>query len=166
MTAMVEQRRHVRKRVFKAAQIALGEAASVLECVTYDLSARGVRLRLSTTYGIPHEFDLIIDGSRRPARAVWRTSKEIGVIFREATQHHFAPGQHAQDIAPLLALLKMASERWPASGDENISEIELLRRDQTLLELWPEACRRTGVPVHEFPVGVIKRWQKKMGRPN
>jgi hypothetical protein len=32
--------------------------------------------------------------------------------------------------------------------------------------MWPEACRRTGVPVHEFPIGVIKRWQQEMGWPN
>jgi hypothetical protein len=165
MTA-VEQRRHVRRRTFKAAQIAFGESAPILECVTYDLSACGVRLRLSTTYGIPHEFDLIIDGNRRPARSVWRTPGEIGVVFPATSQRGADFGRRGQDIAPLLALLKMASERWPVSGNENISESELLERDRILLELWPEACRRTGVPVHEFPMGVIRLWQQKMGWPN
>jgi hypothetical protein len=166
MTAATEQRRQVRKRVFKAAQIVFGESAPMLECVTYDLSAHGVRLRLSTTYGIPHEFDLVIDGNRRPARSVWRTPNEIGVVFPKATPRGADLHQHGQDIAPLLALLKMAAERWPTTDDEIISESEVLRRDQVLLELWPEACRRTGVPVHEFPIAVIRRWQQKMGRPN
>jgi hypothetical protein len=35
-----------------------------------------------------------------------------------------------------------------------------------LLEMWPEACRRTGVAVHEFPIGVIRLWQQKMGWAN
>ena len=73
---------------------------------------------------------------------------------------------HEKDIVPLIELLKMAAERWPRSADDEISETELFRRDQTLLELWPEACRRTGVGVHEFPPGVIKRWQQEMGRAN
>jgi hypothetical protein len=32
--------------------------------------------------------------------------------------------------------------------------------------MWPEACQRAGIPVHEFPNGVIKRWQQEMGWPN
>jgi len=73
---------------------------------------------------------------------------------------------HEKDLAPLIELLKMAAERWPSSVIGAISESELFRRDRTLLELWPEACRRTGVGVHEFPPGVIKRWQQEMGQAN
>ena len=69
-----------------------------------------------------------------------------------------------QDIAPLLALLKMAAEQWPSSEVGEVSQSELLRRDQTLLEMWPEACRRVGIEAREFPRGVIKRWQQEMGR--
>ena len=73
-----------------------------------------------------------------------------------------------QDLAPLLALLKMAAEQWPSSEVGEVSERELLRRDQALLNMWPEACRRVGVEEREFPRGVIKRWQQEMsrGRPN
>ena len=58
-----------------------------------------------------------------------------------------------QDIAPLLALLKMAAEQWPSSEVREVSQSELLRRDQALLKMWPEACRRVGVEAREFPRG-------------
>ncbi|MFZ3251919.1 MAG: hypothetical protein WCF66_24705 [Pseudolabrys sp.] len=69
-----------------------------------------------------------------------------------------------QDIAPLLALLKMAAEQWPSSEVGEVSQSELLRRDKALLQMWPEACRRVGIEAREFPRGVIKRWQQEMGR--
>ena len=48
------------------------------------------------------------------------------------------------DIAALIELLKMAAERWPRSPIDEFSQSDLFCRDQTLLEMWPEACRRTG----------------------
>ena len=65
-----------------------------------------------------------------------------------------------QDIAPLIELLKMAAEQWPSSEGGEVSQSELFRRDQALLKMWPEACRRVGVGKREFPPGVIKRWQE------
>ena len=50
-----------------------------------------------------------------------------------------------QDIAPLIALLKMAADQWPSSEVGEVSQSELFRRDQALLKMWPEACRRVGV---------------------
>jgi hypothetical protein len=70
-----------------------------------------------------------------------------------------------QDIAPLIALLKMAADHWPSSEAGEVSQSELFRRDQTLLKMWPEACRRAGVKERAFPLGVIKRWQQEMGSP-
>ena len=69
-----------------------------------------------------------------------------------------------KDIAPLLALLKMAAFLWPSSEAGEVSESESLRRDQALLEMWPEACRRVGLEAREFPPGVIERWRQIMGR--
>ena len=73
-----------------------------------------------------------------------------------------------QDLAPLLALLKMAADQWPCAEIGEVSQIEMLRRDQALLKMWPEACRRVGVEAREFPRAVIRRWQQEMsrGRPN
>jgi|SRR5215470_7716409 len=166
MNALTEQRRHLRKRVFRTVQIVLGEKAPKLECTARDLSALGVRLCLSTTYGIPHAFDVIIGGSRKPARSVWRTCTEIGVLFSEPSQRSPDFIQNERDIAPLIELLRMAAETWPPSEGGDISEGELFKRDQALLAMWPEACRRAGVPLHEFPLGVIRRWQQEMGAPN
>ena len=58
-----------------------------------------------------------------------------------------------QDIAPLLALLKMAADQWPSSEVGEVSQSEIFRRDQALLNMWPEACRRVGIEVREFPRG-------------
>ena len=69
-----------------------------------------------------------------------------------------------QDIAPLLALLKMAADQWPSSEIGDVSQSEMFRRDQALLKMWPEACRRVGVEAREFPRAVIRRWQREMSR--
>jgi PilZ domain len=166
MTVLAEQRRHFRKRMFRHAQIVLSEGGRKLDCQAVDVSAQGVRLRLSTTYGVPHKFDVVIDGKRTPGHSVWRTCTEMGVMFLEASQQSADPMGHERDIAPLIELLKMASEKWPSSEGNNISETELFRRDQVLLKMWPEACRRTGAGRREFPPGVIKLWKKRMGRAN
>ena len=73
---------------------------------------------------------------------------------------------HKQDVATLIELLKMAAERWPRSGTDQVSQSELLREDHSLLEMWPEACRRTGVGRREFPPGVIKLWKQRLGGTN
>ena len=69
-----------------------------------------------------------------------------------------------KDIAPLIELLRMAACQWPSSEAGEVSESELFRRDQALLKMWPEACRRVGLEEREFPPAVIKRWQQVMGR--
>ena len=71
-----------------------------------------------------------------------------------------------KDIIALLELLKMAAEQWPLSHTGEVSQSDLFERDQTLIEMWPEACRRTGVGGREFPPGVIKLWKESLGRAN
>ena len=71
-----------------------------------------------------------------------------------------------QDVATLIELLKMAAERWPHSEADQVSQSDLLREDHSLLEMWPEACRRTGIGRREFPPGVIKLWKQRLGRAN
>src|SRR5262245_250194 len=158
-----ERRTQRRQRVCKNAAIIVSDNSPRLECTVRDLSPEGVRLQFSTTYGIPHQFDVLIDGRQRRCRSIWRTNTEIGVMFFEATERTSNCLQHEIDIVPLIELLKMAAERWPGSERADISEIELFQRDRMLLEMWPEACRLT---VHEFPIGVIRRWQRKMGWAN
>jgi len=71
-----------------------------------------------------------------------------------------------QDVATLIELLKMAAERWPHSEAGQVSQSELFREDHFLLEMWPEACRRTGIGRREFPPGVIKLWKQRLGGAN
>jgi hypothetical protein len=71
------------------------------------------------------------------------------------------------DIAALLELLKMSAERRPESGTRIASQSDLLREDHSLLEMWPEACRRTGgTGRREFPPAVIELWKRRLGRAN
>ncbi len=71
-----------------------------------------------------------------------------------------------KDIVPLIELLKMEADQWANSGIDEASQSGVFRREQFLLEMWPEACRRTGVGVREFPAGVIKLWKDGLGRLN
>ena len=71
-----------------------------------------------------------------------------------------------QDVATLIELLKMAAERWPHSEADKVSQSEPFREDHFLLEMWPEACRRTGIGRREFPPGVIKLWKQRLGGAN
>ena len=71
-----------------------------------------------------------------------------------------------RDIATLIELLRMEAELWPPSARHQASETDRLRRDQSLLDLWPEACRRTGGAVREFPAGVIELWKQSLGGTN
>ena len=167
MDALVERRTHFRKHSLAPAHIVLTDGAAQFDCVALDLSDQGVRLRLTTTYGIPHRFDVVVDGRRRSSRCVWRTATEIGVMFSEEL-HPLADFKlrRESDIIPLIELLRMAAETWPISELGDVSETELFQRDQALLEMWPEACRRAGFEVHEFPADVINFWQQKMGWSN
>lgn len=70
------------------------------------------------------------------------------------------------DVATLIELLKMEAERWPQSETLERSQSDLFCRDRSLLEMWPEACRRTGVGRREFPPGVIKLWKQGLGTAN
>ena len=71
-----------------------------------------------------------------------------------------------KDVATLIELLKMAAERWPRSEAGQVSQSERFREDYFLLQMWPEACRRTGVGRREFPPGVIKLWKQGLSSSN
>ena len=71
-----------------------------------------------------------------------------------------------EDVATLIELLKMATERSQRFEADRASQSELFREDHFLLEMWPEACRRTGIDKREFPAGVIKLWKESLGMEN
>jgi hypothetical protein len=81
---MDEKRGVWRKRMLKGAFISLSERAPKLECTVRDFSHTGAALRVSTTFGLPHSFELIVDGKHRRCRTQWRTDTNIGVTFEPA----------------------------------------------------------------------------------
>ncbi|MGX4770419.1 PilZ domain-containing protein [Bradyrhizobium guangdongense] len=82
--AIMEKRRIRRRRVFRAAIIE--SPAGAFSCVVRDLSDAGAHLEVPSQIGIPHEFTLSIPTAdlRRECRAVWRSSKRIGIAFASA----------------------------------------------------------------------------------
>jgi hypothetical protein len=76
-----EKRIAARRRVLKTAFIVISDKAPKLECTVRNLSETGAALQVSTTFGIPAAFDVVIDGARRRCRAVWRTNTKLGIAF-------------------------------------------------------------------------------------
>ena len=66
----------------QTAFIVISEKAPKLECIVKNISEKGAMLRVSTTLGIPHNFDLILEGEKHPCHSVWRTETNIGVEFK------------------------------------------------------------------------------------
>jgi hypothetical protein len=81
---MDERRGERRGRVLKSGKIIVGAKAPKIDCAIRDLSDGGARLLVpSSTFGVPHEFELLIgDGDRRPCRVAWRTQSALGVEFK------------------------------------------------------------------------------------
>jgi hypothetical protein len=78
----VQEKRTIhRKRVLKNAQIVLSDKAPKLDCAVRNISDAGACLQVSTTYGIPASFDVIIEGARRACRSIWRTDTKLGITF-------------------------------------------------------------------------------------
>jgi hypothetical protein len=71
-----------------------------------------------------------------------------------------------KDVATLIELLKMADERRANSTPDQISQNDRFSEDFSLLEMWPEACRRTGVGMRAFPPKVLELWKQGLGGAN
>jgi len=78
---MNEHRISPRRRVLKTGQIAFNDKAPKLECTVRNLSETGACLQVSTTFGMPGNFGLVIDGVHHTCRVVWRTDTKLGVAF-------------------------------------------------------------------------------------
>jgi len=79
-----EQRQAPRRRVLKAAQIAMGETAPKLGCAVRNISTGGACLEIpSTTVGLPGHFTLLLDGTRHSCRVAWKTETRMGVVFED-----------------------------------------------------------------------------------
>lgn len=82
-SVMVENRKSVRHRVFKAAIIEFNRAGGV-SCTVRNISDGGACLEVASPLGIPEEFDLYIASDRRTVacQRVWANGPRMGVAFR------------------------------------------------------------------------------------
>jgi hypothetical protein len=80
-----ERRSSRRQRTLKGALIAFNTGRSTIECVVRNMSDTGAKLQVSSVVGIPDVFELrLSDGARHPCRVVWRSLKELGVVFESS----------------------------------------------------------------------------------
>jgi len=83
LKTMIERRQTPRARVLKSGRIVISDKAPKIECAIRNLSEGGCLLQVSTTFGLPHEFDLVMpDGARKHCHVAWRTETRMGVAFR------------------------------------------------------------------------------------
>ena len=73
------KQRAARRRILKAGTIEFGRGA--FSCAVKDRSDGGAKLEVPSTIGIPENFILVTDGSRRPCRVLWRKATWIGIAF-------------------------------------------------------------------------------------
>ena len=78
---MSDKRGSPRRRVLKAGSIEFG--GLTIACMVRNISETGAALRVESFVGIPDEFTLLIvsDRLRKRCKIVWRTEKQIGVMF-------------------------------------------------------------------------------------
>jgi hypothetical protein len=65
--------------ILKIAVLVMAEKA--IQCTIRALSETSATVEVPNTVGIPENFDLVIDGIRRPCHAVRRSDTQIGVDF-------------------------------------------------------------------------------------
>ncbi len=80
---MMEHRKSVRHRVFKAGVIEFNRAGGI-SCTVRNISDGGACIEVASPIGIPEDFDLHIASDRRTVacRRVWVHDKRMGVSFR------------------------------------------------------------------------------------
>jgi hypothetical protein len=80
---MIERRTDPRQRTNIRGVARYGASTYEKPCTVSDLSPRGAGLTFATTFGVPRQFQLLIDGetSTRHCRVVWTNGKRLGVQF-------------------------------------------------------------------------------------
>ena len=82
MHAMDDRRRYPRMRMLKSGKVLLGKHS--LPCAIRNISAGGVCLEVSSTYGIPKVFALVIgEKPPRPCKVMWLNDARIGAKFED-----------------------------------------------------------------------------------
>ncbi len=81
---LIAVRRHSRSPAQQPAMIIVASNLPPIRCTVINTSEEGAGLWVGSTFGIPDNFDLLIDGDlmRRPCRAVWKETHKLGVQFK------------------------------------------------------------------------------------
>ena len=82
---MEERRKVQRGRTLKAGSINFNRAGGI-DCRVRNMSAAGACLEVSSQFGIPNDFVLVIsyDKFKQACHVVWRSDTRLGVEFRAA----------------------------------------------------------------------------------
>ncbi|MET4316409.1 PilZ domain-containing protein [Bradyrhizobium sp. RT6a] len=78
---MDNQRTASREKVLKPGMIEFG--INAVPCMVRNVSETGASLNVTSAFGIPDFFTLVLtlEGQRRSARIIWRKDMEIGIAF-------------------------------------------------------------------------------------
>lgn len=82
---MDERRRYPRMRMLKSGKVLLGKHA--VACTIRNISEGGVCLEMSSTFGVPSTFDLVIgEQPPRTCKAMWLNNGRIGAQFQDRAE--------------------------------------------------------------------------------
>jgi hypothetical protein len=76
-----ERRAAPRYKTLKGIRIVLPGGMSTIDCVARNRSETGLLVRLNGPVVLPPEFEVLLDGVRRPVRIAWKKGLDLGVAF-------------------------------------------------------------------------------------
>jgi PilZ domain-containing protein len=81
---LIAVRRHARSSAQQPAMIIVASNLPPIGCTVINISEAGAGLWVGSTFGIPDNFELLIDGdsTKRVCRAVWKEPHKLGVQFK------------------------------------------------------------------------------------
>jgi PilZ domain len=84
-----DKRHTSRHRTLKGAKIVFKDGAFTYDCTVKNLSAVGALLLVSSTGGIPNQFQLVLDDHSPPHKCevAWRSANRLGVTFQITNQN-------------------------------------------------------------------------------
>lgn len=76
-----ERRAAPRYKTLKGIRIVLPGGMSTIDCVVRNRSDTGLLIRLNGPVVLPPEFEVLLDGVRRPVRVAWKKGLDLGVAY-------------------------------------------------------------------------------------
>ena len=130
LATMSEKRSAYRRRLLKTGCIITGDKAPTIQCTVRNAADTGAALQVSTSFGIPGNFDVIIEGARRRCRVLWRTDTMIGVSFGAGEQ--IDSGLNRAAGCPLYPRKRTCAAHKPmsAKSQERTSPTELRQTER------------------------------------